>query len=134
MALFGFDSDPFEYLDGAVHDLEEKMREEGDTRISVRPGYTGSPRNYDLWRVTDFAFKEDVEAPWKMEKLDDYLERFIDSESYLDWTLHDGLEGNVATVGVYERDGDELLIEVYEEGRDGHEIFRSNDGVSKGLF
>ena len=123
MALFGFDMDPFEYLDEAVGSLEDELQEDGESVVSVRPGYNGHPQNYDLWQVEDLAFEGEGERPWKAEKLEEYLTRFLDEESYLDWKLHTGFEdGSVETVGLYEVDGNELLIEVYESGSDGHDL------------
>jgi hypothetical protein len=123
MALFGFDMDPFEYLDEAVESLEDELQDDGESVVSVRPGYDGHPRNYDLWQVEDLAFEGQGERPWKADELSGYLERFMDADSYLDWRPGSGFDdGSVETVGLYKRGDDELLIEVYEAGSDGHDL------------
>jgi len=127
--LFGFETDPFEYLDEAVTDLETELGSE-DAVVGVRPGYDDAPKRYDLWTVAGLAFNgeegDNDGAPWQFQELEEFLEESFDSGTYLDWTVGSGFREyrSVEQEG-FEYSGEgSLTVRVYEEGWNGHAILR----------
>lgn len=109
-----------EYLDTAVNLFQERLEKGEWTEVSLRSGFDISPHQPDFRKVLDALedrYPEWSEGEYEAGHLRDFVDRHIDEDVYVDWSLTGFSKLDVVEEEVYGyTDGDTLVLRVHEQG------------------
>ena len=109
-----------EYFDTAVRLLQDRLEDGQLFYVSFRPGFDVSPHQDDFREVlkaVEDRSGEWVEGSRKLDHLLDFVDRHIDDEVYVDWSLKEFDQLEVVEEEVYgHTQSESLILRLYEPG------------------
>lgn len=109
-----------EFFDTAVELFQERLEKGEWAEVSLRSGFDISPHQPDFRKVLDALedrYPEWSEGEYEAGHLRDFVDRHIDKDVYVDWSLTGFSKLDVVEEEVYGyTDGDTLVLRVHEQG------------------